>query len=100
MKRSLVVAMIAVAVVAFASAPVLAKHRTHRTAASAMSAAQTCDPSHCTGSCPIKGGASAAASPKASTAGGQACPVSDPSKCPPGCPRPAADAVAAQVTQR
>ena len=101
MKRTMMLSFAALAALTLAAAPLVAKARVGHAASAALPAGATCDPSHCTGSCPRRAGATAAVGATASK-GDQvgACQVSDPSQCPPGCPRHAGDAVAARVTTR
>jgi hypothetical protein len=99
MKRTLMLTFAALAAMTLAAAPLVAKARVGHTASAALPAGETCDPSHCTGSCPRPAGAKAAvASVATATAKSGGCPISDPSLCPSDCPFQEGSAVGAQAT--
>lgn len=102
MKRMLLVAVLATAVITgLATTGEASRHARKSGATARVAAAATCDPSHCTGPCPYGGGgapakAASSTAASASVKGSAACPVSDPSQCPPSCRPAAASAVASR----
>ena len=99
MKRTMMLSFAALAAMTLAAAPILAKAPARHAASASTHAGQTCDPSHCSGSCPGHPGAKAAVGTAATAKGqGETCPISDPSLCPPGCPFSSGSAVGTEAT--
>jgi len=98
MKRTMMLSFAALAAMTLAAAPILAKAPARHAAATSTPAGQTCDPSHCSGSCPRSGAKAAVGSVAKAKGQSETCPISDPSLCPPGCPFSSGGAVGTEAT--